>query len=181
MAGHSQSDGYACWYRLDRQDGYLLWFDRKGDEPWDGVYVDGQGRVPALSTRARLRVFAASLGIGVVDEEPLMHDLDALETWLVNPMSDSIDCDVLLTAWNIFGDLAHSLRAPFDSEPDATIDLYQKLVWGNNLPALTPPGEHYVPSWDENEAARLAALLSGGLQIFRSAVFHEVRGPNEVG
>jgi hypothetical protein len=49
-------------------------------------------------------------------------------------------------------------------------DIYDKVFFGNNLPSMTPPGEHYVPAWSEEEIDRLSRVLTGGLRLFRARV-----------
>ena len=35
---------------------------------------------------------------------------------------------------------------------------------------MTPPGEHYVPAWDDDEIALIREVLGTGLRIFRESV-----------
>jgi len=49
-------------------------------------------------------------------------------------------------------------------------DVYDKLFWGNNLPAMTPPGERFVPTWSAEELEALAALLSAGFAMLSSSM-----------
>lgn len=161
---------YACWYRLDGRDGYLLWYEGPETEAQDRVVVDENGRVPVFRALDELKAMAPRRGFDVIDEAPVQHDLDALGRWLTDPRVDNVEPDVLLAGWNIFGDIAISVGATFDPDPDTTIDLYQKLFWGNNLPAMTPPGERYVPTWTEVEIARMVDVLSEGLRLFREVL-----------
>jgi len=77
---------------------------------------------------------------------------------------------VLLNAWNLFGDIATSVDAEFDSDRQLSQRVYEKLFWGNNLPSVTPPGKHYTPLWNEDELSLMRAILGHGLDIFRKHV-----------
>jgi hypothetical protein len=44
------------------------------------------------------------------------------------------------------------------------------VFFGNNLPAMTPPGEHYVPEWDDEEIALLWRIIGQGVDLIRSSL-----------
>jgi hypothetical protein len=156
---------FRLWYRLDGADGYLIWFSN--DE--DGVVIEPDGSAPAFGDLAALHTYADSQGLDLCIEEPILHDLDSVAAWLARPVR-AIDCDAFLTAWNLFADLAASTGAGFEPDDERTRQIYDKLFWGNNLPTLTPPGEHYVPRWRAAERRRISEVLGAGLALFRSRV-----------
>jgi hypothetical protein len=170
-------DHYACWHCLGSQDRYLLWF-YGGPPTWDdGVALADDGRVPAFGSVEEVADFARARGVdlgegGMIETS---HDLDAVAAWLEHPSAEEVDCDTLLSAWNLFADVAVSVGADLDPWADATIGVYLKLFWGNNLPAMTPPGECYVPEWDADEVGQIAEVLGEGLRVSRAAV-HPVEG-----
>jgi hypothetical protein len=134
----AMTPAYFClWYRLDHTDGYLIWFSNDQD----GVVTQPDGIVPSFRDQEALRAYAASHQLMLEETAPLLHDLDAVARWLRRSLSADVDCDALLTAWNLFGDLAASVNADFDRDRDRTQRVYEKLFWGNNLPAVTPPGK----------------------------------------
>ena len=62
---------------------------------------------------------------------------------------------------------------PADDRPDRVLladgaagAAYEKLFFGNNLPAVTPAGASYTPLWDVAELARLSHTLRLGLTEF---------------
>jgi hypothetical protein len=156
---------YRLWYRLDGADSYLIWYSNDHD----GVVIDPDGTVPSFHSFTQLYAYAAAHQIEIVKEEPLLHDLDHLAAWLVTPFTD-IDCDVFLAAWNLFGDISLSVGGHFEPDQQQTQHIYGKLFWGNNLPAMTPPGEHYTPEWTDDEVKLMKDTLSYGLQLFRKVV-----------
>lgn len=162
---------YRILYRLDGAERFLLWFT--GDH--DGVVTDADGRVPAFVSNDDLRVFADNLGIEVVEETPILHDLDAIRNWLRDPRPTNVNCQAVLAAWNLFIDVAHSVAdgvsfLKIDHELDV---VYEKAFWGNNLPAVTPEGESYHPLWSLEEMQGLVKLLAQGLELFDQVVRFE--------
>jgi hypothetical protein len=41
--------------------------------------------------------------------------------------------------------------------------IYEKLFYGNNLPSITPIGEHYIPSWSNDELIEMRLVFMAGL------------------
>lgn len=160
-------------YRLDGEERYLLWhagyWDSRG-EP-DEVWIDEAGAIPAWADQAALLDWAASRGIAVTEEDAILHDLDAVEAWVRQSFKDTIDCVLVLSAWNLFLDVdaaverRHALR-----QLGRDNRLYSKIFAGNNLPALTPFARHYTPIWTNREAVRLQQILEGGLRRVRERV-----------
>jgi len=103
---------------------------------------------------------------------PVIHDLDWVAGWRIAHGTE-IKCVQALDAWNLFRDVAASVQAK--GAEFAKLDrneplIYDKLFWGNNLPAMTPEGQSYVPQWTLQETQLLAAVLSAGLDLFESCV-----------
>jgi hypothetical protein len=157
---------YRLWYRLDHTDGYLIWFSN--DE--DGVVTQPDGTVPSFRDQEALRAYATFHQIDLDAMEPLVHDLDVVVQRLRRPLSAEIDSDAFLTAWNLFGDLATSVNGDFDGDRKRTQQIYDKLFWGNNLPAVTPPGKQYTPVWSDDELLLMREILHDGLLLFRKQV-----------
>jgi hypothetical protein len=157
---------YRLLYRLDGTDQLLLWFS---DEE-DGVFTEAPGRVLSFATEARLLSFTDRHGLPVAEEGPILHDLDAVQRWTTDPRAETLDCRDALAAWNLFMDVASSLPVEGAAfvRADSELNLiYEKVFWGNNLPAVTPEGERYEPLWTEDEVSHLAGLLSRGFELFR--------------
>jgi hypothetical protein len=157
---------YRLWYRLDHTDGYLIWFSNDDD----GVVTQPDGTVPSFRDQEALRAYATFHQIDLDVMEPLVHDLDVVAQWLGRPRSAEIDSDAFLTVWNLFGDLATSVNGDCDGDRKRTQPVYDKLFWGNNLPAVTPPGKHYTPVWSDDELLLMREILHDGLLLFRKHV-----------
>lgn len=156
---------FKLWYRLGGRDGYLVWWSSSHQ---DGVVVDAAGRVPSFESIAALLGYARGRGLAIVDEEPILHDLDRTANWLSTEQAP-VDCDDLLSAWNLFDDVSTSTVGDFDPDRDLTGAVYDKLFFGsttaNNV--LKPEDEPvYQPAWSESELELLRAALSRGLSMF---------------
>jgi hypothetical protein len=155
-------------YRLDAEDRYFIWIS---DEV-DSVVVHDKGLIPSFKDSIVLRRYANLNHYILESEEPVLHNLDRIAAWAASPVIP-VDCKEALAAWNLFGDVAASIavrgiafeRLDSDSKFRA---IYKKLFWGNNLPSVTPKGEHYVPEWSPDEIASLAEMLITGLEMFAS-------------
>jgi hypothetical protein len=160
---------FAIRYRLDAQDSYLIWIAGEGDR----VVVDARGRVPRFSSPDALRAFAQARGIALVDEEPRHHDLDKTAAWLSAHEDVRVDCDNLLAAWNLFGDVSRSVDGDFATGLVAAPKIHEKLFFGGATAntVLRPEQEpRYEPSWSAAEITALRETLARGLSVFRESV-----------
>jgi hypothetical protein len=162
--GMADADRYLCVARLDGIERIFLW---EGEDPGPArVVVDQQGFVVSFASVSEAREATASERWNVSAEEVTVYDFDAIETWC---RSDSgiQNCSPLLNAWNLFVDLPHGENL-FRAADSRALSLYDKLLRGCNLPSMTPPGEHYEPTWTAVETAALKHLLLLGLADFRA-------------
>ena len=162
---------YPYWYRLDGADAYLLWRTDDSSESTapDGVLLDDAGRMVTSRHLDQLRDYAARRGLPVAAEvNPKPLDLDVVDQWLEAARKTNVDCETFLEAWNLFSDLASTVAGRLAHIDDRKQDrIYNKLFWGNNLPAVTPPGKHYEPLWFKSEVARMQNVLGAGMRLFR--------------
>lgn len=156
-------------YRLDAEDAYLIRVSGRGE----GLVVDARRRVTRFSSAAALREFAHARGIALVDEEPRHHDLDKTVAWLSAHAEARVDCDNLLAAWNLFGDVSRSVDGDFAPGPLAAPKIYEKLFFGGATAntVLRPEQEpRYEPSWSAAEITALRETLARGLRVFRESM-----------
>jgi hypothetical protein len=128
---------------------FVIWFTNDHD----GLLHDSNGRLLAFSTADAALTHAATLGVMVEPDPSIEYDFDSLARWCEQPSAETIDCSEFLNAWNMLGD-AGTLPTR-----DLGKRVYDKLFWGNNLPAVTPPGETYIPEWSLEEARELQSIL----------------------
>ena len=158
---------YRVLFNLERALEWLIWYDGAG-EAKDGVWINEPGNMPVFRSEAALEHYARERGIHFKPEAPMLHNLRVVEEWLRKPSFKSIQCDAFLGAWNLFADVARSVGTPLDDRGELADKVYDKLFWGNNIPAVTPAGREYVPVWSKEEMDCLRRVLQQGLAVFRS-------------
>ena|SRR5207249_3055821 len=167
---------FALRYRLDKKDRYLISFTADVDNS-DGVAVNADGTIPIFVSKTDLMSYAQTNGFTSTKfEESRLHNLDVIAKWLnMKKMKRSrrVDCMQFLSAWNLFADASKSVGSDFDLDRERTLKIYEKLFWGNNLMAVTPPGKFYVPIWSAREIEIIHEVMSHGLSMFR----HHVKRP----
>jgi hypothetical protein len=158
------------WYPLALQVGgrtlFLLWVS--DDRALNRVLADA-GLVVSFSDEQSAREYALAENLTLAPREEFrLHDLDSAVRWLEADAEP--DCRLLLAIWNLAGDVARSVNEPFEDRGEVLDGVYDKLFFGNNLPAMTPPGEQYRPEWTEEELGLLRASIEMAVDLVRSRV-----------
>lgn len=155
---------YTLWFRLRQIDKYLIWVQSESDL----VYLNNSLQVPVFNSEKSLKRYAQSQNLKIVDETPVLHNLDLARFWLVQPHSN-FECLEFLAAWNLFADLARSVKKSFsgNKRDPLTNKVYDKLFVGNNHPATAPPNDDdtYTSGWTTSEIKRLAEVMAEGFQL----------------
>jgi hypothetical protein len=156
-------------FRLRGEERFLIWMS--GDT--DSVMMAEDGYIPSFATVDALRGYANVKGWEIEGETPVLHDLDRVAAWVAEPV-DAVNCVEVLNAWNLFADICATVNAPrntnFEKLNSQSSALYDRVFWGNNLPAVTPKGERFVPTWTRDEIGSMAEILSTGLDLLASCV-----------
>jgi hypothetical protein len=156
-------------YRLHVTDRYLIWIS---NDP-DSVAVDEGEFVPTFENPIRLRQYANLHHYTLEIEEPPFHDLDWISAWKMTPEL-KVDCQKALAAWNLFGDIAVSVPSrgiAFVKLKSDLSEIYDKLFWGNSLPAVAPEGERDIREWSLDEIRSLDLILTTGRDLFVSCTY----------
>jgi hypothetical protein len=154
---------------LDGKRFYVIWTSGEEDEiNRDRVLMDDHGVVWFNEVHDLLQ-YADEHDIVLfqrnVDDS---IDIDAGISTLAQ--SDHLDCSAVMGAWNISWDFANGTRAVFDQRSVEHDAVYDKIFFGCNLPAVTPPGEHFVPEWDEEELDLLRRTVNQGVSLIRASI-----------
>lgn len=161
---------YPVRYRLDYKERWLLWYtlgEGEGDEP-DSVVVDENGKMLVFRSRQSLMAYAHAEELALAAEnESAFFNLDNVVKWLGRKRPAELNCVEFLNAWNLLADVSASVGGSFDPDKARTRQIYHKLFWGNNLPAVTPAGKHYTPQWPGRESRVIRKVLREGLFLFR--------------
>ncbi len=166
---------YPLWYRLGSKDRYLIWYTVDvANEDLDGVVLDSKGKIPIFVSLDALSTYAQEEGIALEHRALILHNLNVVAKRLTLKRSKpqgptALDCEAFLAAWNLFADVSRSTGASFDADRERTNKIYDKLFWGNNIPAVTPEGKCYIPLWPRREKRIIHEVMSQGLRIFRGS------------
>jgi hypothetical protein len=162
---------YICLARLGGASHYFLWQTDLETDRLDRVVVDDGGRIASFATEIEARTHANARGEPAATEPPVVYDLDRLAAWCDHPAEVTLDCEAILDVWNLFSDLgdpAPAVTNAFRFAASSAGASYEKLLFGTNLPAMTPAGSSYTPLWSAAELDRLSQTLRLGLQEFAS-------------
>lgn len=158
---------YTLWFQLNQVDMYSIWYTND----IDGVVINNDGKMLVFLERSRLYDHIKDIGFQLVDEEPILHNLDTINQWTEDPQTITIDCSRFLAAWNLFNDLASSIEDTiYDKGDDLTNKVYEKLFRCSNLPSVTPPEQTYRPTWKRREVMKLQEVLYYGFKMFQDHI-----------
>lgn len=168
---------YPHWIQFQGQGLGLVWQtdDEAGDEDTDGVLVHN-GQIVWARTQEDFPELARQHNLTLDPGNEEFQNLDGIEDLLQLPASDDT-CAQLLNAWNLLGDIACSVNASLDDRGPETDKCYDKLFYGNNLPSITPPGEHYSPLFDDHEQRVISEILNRGRVILTNRLDRSATTP----
>lgn len=164
---HDDRKYFLIPFRLDGKDRFLAWYS----DEHDGVLLTDTGAVVTFDSESDGIAYISAMQLSATRDTSGTWDFDAIACWVETPTADRIDCKVFYDAWNLFGDIAASVGRPLEFTDDER-DIHEKLFWGCNLPAVTPPGEHFTPAWRQDEVRILADALLDGLRLVRESMAH---------
>ena len=156
---------YSYRIQFRSRESYVLWF---ANDP-DGIATDDVGRILSFDSHDAVCSYAERNALGVVLESEAGLNLDVVAAWCEQSQPAAVDCHTFLDAWNLFGDVSASTRGGgigFVGGESQYTPVYDKLVFGCNLPALMGAGEPYHPRWSSDEISRLRTVLRSGLAGF---------------
>jgi len=68
-------------------------------------------------------------------------------------------CRVRSAECSLYGTVSHRAQT-----------IYEKVFYANNLPTITPPGEHYEPEWSGWKLEEMARIFRLGLEELRAGI-----------
>lgn len=135
---------------------YLIWHN--DDKGKDVVEIRGS-KILAFDTLEKAKEFAG------YDCGYWEYDFSELEKFIYS-YDKNFNCKIILNFWNIFNDIVYSFGEKIPDERTRRSDrCYNKLFWGNNLPAVTPDGCEYEPVFTRKERKNIRRILSYGIDF----------------
>jgi len=151
-----------CFIFLEKKY-YLFWKD-------DLFFISHENDCMLIrANKDSMLSVAKNYKLFVSDQEVYLIDMDDSFKLLKQMRRDRSlsekSCRILLGCFNMLEDMAKSLAIPVgmqDIEENAVLDhVYDKIFWGNNLPAVTPEGKSYSPILLLNEIKIIRKYLRG--------------------
>jgi hypothetical protein len=157
-------DYYPFLFVINKKEYYCVWYcDDK-----DGFLTD-RNKIMVFDSEKLLLDYCKDNNIQINEDELTCFSLDNALNWLEEKKFD-IDSDYFLNFWNHISDLAYSVGENFygDSKEAQINKVYDKLFFGNNLPAITPENKKYYPTWDLSEINLLVKIVHDGIRIIKT-------------
>lgn len=143
---------------LPQRHGIALWYS--GEQ--DGLLLQADGKLQIFPNCTDALAFARERGYTPAESITVYAypPLQALQ-------QGQIDCPSLLDWWNLFSDIAQSVHQSFsgDAPDERTQNIYNKLFYGCNFPAMRQDGPVYHPVWSDEERAHLQKIMEDGLAL----------------
>lgn len=139
---------------------YCIWYSNE-----QNGFIKELNKVKYFNNMNQLNKYAANQNIKM-ESEKTTFSIDYAITWLNNEIKE-VDCKYILNYWNIIGDLADSFNEKYygNIRKEILNKIYNKLLFGNNLEALTPEGKEYIPNWEKEEINEITNIVKDGLRI----------------
>ena len=105
-----------------------------------------------------------------------ISEIDQVDTRLDSFVgADGVDCEKLITSWNVCTDIATSLSLPFlgDCYVAPFEHMYSKLFYGCNLFPIVGDRHFYNPTWTDSEIISLSALLHAMYKIIQCSLCND--------
>lgn len=160
---------YKLICRLHGADRFLLWFT----DEHDGLIATPDERVFCFSSELALGDYAQTIGVELSEHRPVLHDFDAVQTWLRTPSPEAVESRRLLSAWNLLLDLARSTptRAQAFVKAEANLGaLYDKLFLASSPTLQGSEIKPSEPKWTEPEVANLVTVMRSGLELLQGVL-----------
>jgi hypothetical protein len=154
--GHRNIEMYPYCYIYKGRKTFLVWQTKEDDR--DTFKLDRDNRLISSKSERGLRSLLGTESKRLKWSEGAQIDFDhfwnALRRLKVGRSSSERSCKIQLDGWNFIEDLVRTfgltettkgLHSPLLKK------VYDKLFYGNNLPAVTPKGKSYTPVWLREE------------------------------
>lgn len=142
---------------INRKNHYCIWYTNAKD----GFILEDK-RVRVFHTTDSLEIYCLKKNISLENELSL-YDIDNISN-IDMSNSMNLDCEIVLNFWNIIQDLSYSTNEKFLGNLEDYNEIYNKLFYGNNLPAMGL-SEKYLPIWEEGERRIISEILHQGIKL----------------
>jgi hypothetical protein len=154
--GHRSIEMYPYCYIYKGRKTFLVWLTKEGDK--DTFRLDSNNRLISFRSERGLRDLPGTRSKQLKWSEGVQIDFDhfwnALRRLKVGKSSSAKTCKILLDGWNFIEDMVRTVGLTETTKglhSPLLKKVYDKLFYGNNLPAVTPESKSYTPLWLREE------------------------------
>ncbi|MDM8524809.1 hypothetical protein QUF80_15685 [Desulfococcaceae bacterium HSG8] len=181
LLSENKAEMYPYAYIFQKRKTVLIW-QTNGE---DTFRLDSENRLISAQTVEELKRILGKDADSVEWSESAEISFDKFRTALRNLRHDRASsektCSLLLDGWNFLEDMARTFGLDSETEKLRTPSLnraYDKLLYGNNLPPMTPEGRSYHPLWTSEEISALRKAFKRILNLFiKKGAFKEASVP----
>ncbi len=154
---------YLINFILNKKQYFTFWYT----DDIDGFLLNENKKIRTFSNKEEAETFAQTYCFKIVDEV-VTFSSDSIRTLDI----ETLDCNIVLTYWNILSDVAMSVHCPFlgDYKTKEIQKIYDKLFYGCNLPAIKKNKKDFVPVWSEGEIEKIVEVIENGLKILSDSL-----------
>ncbi len=167
-------DYFVLWFKLDYRHQYAIWCTGSQHQP-DHLYHHN-GFIPIFDRVSALKTYAHIQNLTIIDEAPILHNLDQVKIWLKTSQMKNMNNE-LLAAWNLFGDIAaiHPVQhLTFEALTQKHLIQYRKLFAAQNIGRTAGcVRPKYDPTWTKDDKKAISHVLTYGLQLLRKSFRHQ--------
>ncbi len=145
---------------------FVIWYDN-GHQCFA---LDKNGMILAFNSFDRLEQYLASINEQLAEKEMVdTLDIDEIDEWIKRPKENQVNCDLLLSAWNMFGDIRSSIEGRnMDREDTTHLEVYDKLFYGSDAGWFATGKKKYTPKFSVKDIREIRAVLKEGMKLFQS-------------
>lgn len=149
---------YIVEVKYEERSSFLLW------------HVDGfilsDNKLLVFKSLEEARAYADKENI-LVDDRVDSFDY-SMTAGLIAGIEDKDKCGLILNLWNLLSDLSQATGIPFEGDRDDVLSLYEKLVFGSDLPMLK---SNTSGEFSNEDKKRIKHVIAGGIYSFRDAIY----------
>lgn len=147
---------------INKKSYYCIWYTNDTD----GIIIE-VNLLKYFYSIAKLKRYCHENSM-IINEDVSVYSLDKALEWILSDKT-TIDCKFILSIWNIMSDLSRSTGEYFYGNDEGLVTIYNKLFYGNNLPALNAGEDLYTPSWCIDEILLISKVLHDGIDLFEKS------------
>ena len=148
---------------------YTLWFNND----IDGL-LNKNKKIILFKSDNEMINYSINNNIKVKEDKIVNYNVDRIKIIIKNiklMKDEKINCKYILGIWNIIGDIVRTNQTYFSGDlwkikNKKLLLIYDKIFFGNNLPALRGDGEIYIPIFNNNEIKNILNILEECYGIF---------------